>query len=149
MPIRSIMMLQQAQEKSNVDHNTQVKDNVNNAVKQQNQLSDKHYQDSIAQADKEKSAADTKNTTTCWFAIFLGPLIGTAIGNAIGGWASKGDSDDAAKLKKQAGVDDLEKQQADDHFDTVKKQLDENHKQLDDLGKFHRELRNDSWTGIQ
>lgn len=148
MTIRAIQSLQAVQGEANVENQNTARDKMQAAEANQKAISDEQYKDQIAQMVNEKSAADTKSDATCWFAIFLGPLIGTAIGNAVGGAAASGDEKDAAEFKKQVGLDDLASQRADDDFSKAKKAYQEASKDGQDLAKFTRELRDDKWTGL-
>lgn len=148
MTIKAIQSLQAVQQEHNVESQTTARDKMQSAEAQQKAISDEQYKDQIAEMVNQKQAADTKSEATCWFAIFLGPLIGTAIGNAVGGGLAKGDEEDAAEFKKQVGLDDLASQKADDEFSKARKNFQDASKDGQDLAKFTRELRDDKWTGL-
>jgi hypothetical protein len=148
MTLRGIIQLQTIEQQGNVESQKDARSDLQSAIELQRHYAEESYKHTMEQIAHERAAREKKSGLTCMFAIILGPLIGTAIGNAVGGWAGSKDAAAGREKKRQAGIDDLLMQHADDAFDRAKTNFEDRQKDAKDVDKFKRELSDDRWASI-
>ena len=147
MSVNGIGRLQSIQMQASVEKQGSAREKVETSIEQHQQHVDESYEQALIEVEHNREARETKGLFGLLGTILLGPIIGTLIGDAIGGWANDGDEAAAREAKKNTGLADLQVDKAYDRFEEAKKGLEESQSQQKDLQKFSRELRDSHWVG--